>query len=648
MQTPPPAQHSYRIIPRDLRKLSFLKSHIIFSADLCISVFVSLISYLVVISAHADAPIVPSTFFKIGLSSFTSSIALFLLFRLHKEIIRYTATACTWKIINIASLKVICIVALVGPSIDASYKEAAQFAIFDLLLTTFLLISARALMISVYHGLLNHYKTKAGNCFICGTSDQTSALSQQYNNSSHSEYKIAGLLSNNDAKVGLYISGTRIYSLKQSTEELKALFEKKQIKKVIFSSYNRFKNERNKFVNFCIENNIQMLVFNNLIDDSSDAENNQKAKVKPIHINDLLTRKEVEVDRDVIKREIHGQVVMVTGAAGSIGSEISRQVAQLGATSLILVDSAETPMHHIRLEFEKSYPDTAIEYKIGDIRDDKRMGGLIEYFRPSIIFHAAAYKHVPMMESNPRESIRTNVGGTVNMAQHARRCKVKKFIMISTDKAVNPTNIMGATKRLAEMYIQNLNEEGNTQFITTRFGNVLGSNGSVIPHFEKQIREGGPVTVTHPEIIRYFMTIPEACRLVLQAATIGKAGEILVFDMGKPERILDLARKMIRLSGYEPDTEIEIVFTGLRPGEKLYEELLTSDEKTQATEHSKIRIAQSSIHDAGNLIKNIDQLLYDACNCSVDDVIILLKKIVPEFISNNSKDYEKFDKKKTA
>ena len=562
MQTPKIAQHSYRIIPRDLRKLSFLKSHIIFCADLCISVCVSLISYLVIVSAQANEPVATLTLLGIGLSSFVSSIALLLLFRLHREIIRYTSTTGIWKIISIACLKAFCIVTfvtLIGQSIGDSYKEAAHFAIFDLLLTTFLLMSIRMLMISVYHSLIKHDKPKAGNCFICGTSDHTAALTQQFKSSSHSKYIIVGLLSRNDAKVGHYICGTRIYSPRQN-------------------------------------------------------------------------RKEVEVDSKAIECEIRGQAIMVTGAAGSIGSEISRQAAQLGARQLILIDCAETAMHHIRLEFEKSYPDTAIEYKIGDIRDDKRIGSLIAHFRPSIIFHAAAYKHVPMMEANPRESIRTNVGGSVNIAKHALLCKVKKFIMISTDQAVNPTNIMGATKRLAEMYIQSLNGEGHTEFITTRFGNVLGSNGSVIPHFEKQIHEGGPVTVTHPDIIRYFMTIPDACRLVLQAATIGKSGEILVFDMGRPERILDLARKMIRSSGYEPETEIDIVFTGLRPGEKLDEELLTSDEETQATQHSKIRIAQSSNHDAEHLIQNIDQLLYNASNCSIDEIIILLKKIVPEFI----------------
>lgn len=627
----------------NLEGLSFLKSYIIFSADLCIAVCVSLISYLGVVSFQANDTMLPFTFLDIGISSFVSSIALLLIFRLHKEIIRYTATSSILKIIKIATLKAIFIVALVGRNIGDSCGDVALFASLDLLLTSFLLISARVLMISVYHSLIDHYRTKSGNCFICGTSEQTSALAQQFNNSSHSKYKIAGFLTSDDSKVGHYICDTKIYSLKQSPEKFKALFAKKQIKKVIFSSYKRFKSERNNFVNFCVENSIKMLVFNNLVDDSNEAEQKQRAKVKPICISDLLSRKEVEVDRDAIESEIRGQIVMITGAAGSIGSEIARQVAKFGAKALILIDSAETPMHHVRLEFEKSHPDISIGYKIGDVRDSNRMGSLIKHFCPSIIFHAAAYKHVPMMEANPRESIRTNVGGTVNMAQHALRCKVKKFIMISTDKAVNPTNIMGATKRLAEMYIQNLNSEGCTEFITTRFGNVLGSNGSVIPHFEKQIRAGGPVTVTHPDITRYFMSIPEACRLVLQAATIGKAGEILVFDMGEPERILDLAKKMIRLSGYEPETEIEIVFTGLRPGEKLYEELLTSEEETKATEHSKIRIAQSSLHDAAHLSKNIDELIYSACHRSVDDVIIQLKRLVPEFISQNNEAYEKFD-----
>ena len=369
-----------------------------------------------------------------------------------------------------------------------------------------------------------------------------------------------------------------------------------------------------------------------------------------VRIEDLLGRDEIRINMKEIADSLKGKVVLVTGAAGSIGSELCRQLCTFGLKKLILFDSAETPMHNIRLELEEKFPDVRFEPVMGDIRMINRVESVFSRFHPQILFHAAAYKHVPLMEENPCEAVHTNVYGTRNVANMAVKYGVEKFVMISTDKAVNPTNVMGASKRLAEIYVQSLslaiNEgkiPGKTQFITTRFGNVLGSNGSVIPRFREQLSKGGPLTVTHPDIIRYFMTIPEACRLVLEAAFMGKGGEIFVFDMGTPVKIADLARRMIELSGLIPDKDIEIKYTGLRPGEKLYEELLATKENTLPTENQKIYRAKVREYDYKEVDYAIDQLTELAIRVEKMEMVKMMKQIVPEFKSKNS-EYEKLDK----
>ena len=369
-----------------------------------------------------------------------------------------------------------------------------------------------------------------------------------------------------------------------------------------------------------------------------------------VRIEDLLGRDEIRINMKEIADSLKGKVVLVTGAAGSIGSELCRQLCTFGLKKLILFDSAETPMHNIRLELEEKFPDVRFEPVMGDIRMINRVESVFSRFHPQILFHAAAYKHVPLMEENPCEAVHTNVYGTRNVANMAVKYGVEKFVMISTDKAVNPTNVMGASKRLAEIYVQSLslainqgNTPGKTQFITTRFGNVLGSNGSVIPRFREQLAKGGPLTVTHPDIIRYFMTIPEACRLVLEAAFMGKGGEIFVFDMGTPVKIADLARRMIELSGLVPDKDIEIKYTGLRPGEKLYEELLATKENTLPTENQKIYRAKVREYDYKEVDYAIDQLTEMAIRVEKMEMVKMMKQIVPEFKSKNS-EYEKLDK----
>lgn len=395
-----------------------------------------------------------------------------------------------------------------------------------------------------------------------------------------------------------------------------------------------------------LKEGIKLLMLNQVEEFNVDKEKDPMLSphVKDIKIEDLLGRAPIVTDKGHIKQRIQKQVVMITGAAGSIGSEIVRQVAGFGAGRIILVDQAETPMHDMQLEMRKVFPDMEIDMCIADVTNYNRMERIFKDFQPRIVYHAAAYKHVPMMECNPYEAANTNIIGTKNLADLALKYDVEKFVMISTDKAVNPTNIMGASKRVAEIYVQSLANhlrktvDGTfTKFITTRFGNVLGSNGSVIPLFRNQIESGGPVTVTHKEIIRYFMTIPEACSLVLEAGCIGNGGEIFIFDMGKPVRIYDLATRMISLAGLRPNIDIKIVETGLRPGEKLYEELLNTREHTIATHHKKIMIAKVRVYDYEEVCNHLEQLAKSLHDVNFHDVVAEIKRIVPEFRSKNSK-----------
>ncbi|MBP7245561.1 MAG: polysaccharide biosynthesis protein, partial [Bacteroidia bacterium] len=368
-------------------------------------------------------------------------------------------------------------------------------------------------------------------------------------------------------------------------------------------------------------------------------------QIKKVHIEDLLGRESIQLQLDQIKEELFNKTILVTGAAGSIGSEMVRQILPFKPKLLLLLDIAESPLYDLELEIRDN-PSTNIqniEPIIGDIRNKERMRNVFNTFHPDIIFHAAAYKHVPMMELNPSESILNNVLGTKIIADLSMEFNASKFVMISTDKAVNPTNIMGATKRIAEMYTQSMNGFGKTKFITTRFGNVLGSNGSVIPRFKKQIDSGKPLTITHPDITRYFMTISEACQLVLEAGSMGKGGEIFIFDMGSPVKIADLAKKMIQLSGLELGKDIQINYTGLRPGEKLFEELLANEENTLPTHHKKIMIAKVKSYPFDFVSGEIDELV-DLFNSQNNEAIVTkMKKIVPEFLSKNS-EYERLDK----
>ena len=402
------------------------------------------------------------------------------------------------------------------------------------------------------------------------------------------------------------------------------------------------KEEMQEWVNLFLEKNIPVFKSPDLKKLKEETTINP---IKNLNIEDLLNRKPIKIENEEVKILHKGKAILVTGGAGSIGSEIVNQVALFEPSVMVVLDQAETPLHDIEVEMRGKYPNINFDFILADISNKKRIESIFEHYQFSMVYHAAAYKHVPIIEKNPHEGARVNVLGTKNVAELSSKYQVNRFVMISTDKAVNPTNVMGATKRAAELFVQSLQktENNTTKFITTRFGNVLGSNGSVIPHFQKQIERGGPVTITHPEITRYFMTIPEACELVLQAGTMGQGGEIYVFDMGEPVKIIDLAKKMIKLYGFETGVDIEIVVTGLRPGEKLYEELLSDDAKTLPTHHNKIMISKDPSVPFEKINEAINNIKLAIEKKEKKEVVYILKTLIPEFKSNNS-EFEKLDK----
>jgi FlaA1/EpsC-like NDP-sugar epimerase len=431
-------------------------------------------------------------------------------------------------------------------------------------------------------------------------------------------------------------------------KKLSALMRSVGAEGIVIADKGLSKEEKLAIIDQCLEFNYKVYTIPSVSD--WEDQNEISKKVKNIQIEDLLEREPIVLDSISISKQLKDKTILVTGAAGSIGSEIVRQLLSFSPKKIVILDQAETPLHHISLEVDGIKAQTIIRTVIADIRNKGALEKVFKQFRPQMVYHAAAYKHVPLMEENPSQAILTNVDGTKNLADLSCQYGVKKFVMISTDKAVNPSNVMGASKRIAEKYVQSLqlkykesNDLNATKFITTRFGNVLGSNGSVVPLFTKQISEGGPLTITHPDIIRYFMTIPEACQLVLEAGSMGNGGEIYIFDMGKPVKIIDLAKKMIKLAGFVPDKEIKIKIVGLRPGEKLYEELLNDTSKTLPTYHEKIMIAEELQVEFEDLHSHIEELIGIASFFDNDDIVAKMKKIVPEFISMNSS-YSELDK----
>ncbi len=483
---------------------------------------------------------------------------------------------------------------------------------------------------------------------VYGTKSAGISIAKMIRSESNSRYRVVGFVDNGNNQ-DKQIFGLPIYSTANS--KLLTILEKKQVQAVVVSPLKLKGGEVSNELNMFVDAGLQLLMIpklTNYKEGDEMGEFNVERNLRKIQIEDLLGRTPIEIDKSPIENMISDKVVMITGAAGSIGSEIVRQLSTFKPKKLILLDNAETPLHNVKLELTEKFNNIEYAFVIADVRMRDRIEAVFAEMRPNVVFHAAAYKHVPLMEDNPSECVMANVKGTCNVADMAVKYGVAAFVMVSTDKAVNPTNVMGCSKRIAEIYVQSLAKKlalqggKTTRFITTRFGNVLGSNGSVIPLFRQQIEKGGPVTVTHPDIIRYFMTIPEACQLVLEAATIGNGGEIFIFDMGLPVKIADLAKKMIRLSGLEPGVDIQIEYTGLRPGEKLFEELLNDEELVKPTSHDKIMIANVREYDYDEMLPMYDKL-FEYGKANQDYLVVrTMKEMVPEYKSQNSV-YQKID-----
>ena len=630
--------------------IKYFNQWIVFSMDLFLSTVSTLIAWLILNSIFVLNN-VSQTFCLIVCATLAGSIISSYLFKSYKGIIRHSTFIEMGRIMLVALFKVV--IAFVTLAVLSGYvsglspKMLLIGGLIDFFLTIFLLSSLRVTLLFVYHFLVERWGlSEKEKLMIIDDEDHFTSIPDSFLKDRLANYQIEGYLrvgERNHLRVGAY----KLYSVKDQTE-FKELVHRRHIRAVLFTDYRIVRRESERLIRYCEKERMHMLVL-----PSIDELRTGKSKFRylpEVRIEDLLGRDEIRINMKEIADSLTGKVVLVTGAAGSIGSELCRQLCTFGLKKLVLFDSAETPMHNIRLELEEKFPEVRFEPIMGDIRMINRVESVFSRFHPQILFHAAAYKHVPLMEENPCEAVHTNVYGTRNVANMAVKYSVEKFVMISTDKAVNPTNVMGASKRLAEIYVQSLGlainrgeVKGNTQFITTRFGNVLGSNGSVIPRFREQLAKGGPLTVTHPDIIRYFMTIPEACRLVLEAAFMGKGGEIFVFDMGTPVKIADLARRMIELSGLVPDKDIEIRYTGLRPGEKLYEELLATKENTIPTGNRKIFRAKVREYDYHQVDQAIDGLTDLAIRVEKTEMVRMMKQIVPEFKSRNS-EYEKLDK----
>ena len=628
-------------------KMRYINGWIIFSFDLIISLSVSLIGVLGLLS-FLGVSYTQEDILKGGFASLVGSLIAFFTFKVYHGVIRHSTLRGLWRIWGVAILKsvVLCILLLV---LKASFTPKVYLVglFIDCVLTMIMLVTFRIFIINIYNMALLQLGKKRKQVLVYGTGDESVMIaSTATRHIFMQDYSITGFLTFNKQKKNFRIAELPVYQI-ASREDLLRLVNRNSLDGILFPNLKTIQQEKDRLIRFCEQISLHTLV----VPEMEEVHNGAiKRSIRDIKIEDLLGREEIQINMQEIACLLENKVILVTGAAGSIGSEICRQLAHFPICKLICFDSAETPMHNLRLELEDKFPHLNFVPVIGDVRNGDRLDYVFRNWHPHIVFHAAAYKHVPLMEENPCEAVRVNVYGTRLVADAAVKYGVEKFVMISTDKAVNPTNIMGCSKRLAEIYVQSLSlaiikgeVQGNTKFITTRFGNVLGSNGSVIPRFREQINNGGPVTVTHPEIIRYFMTIPEACRLVLEAGTMGNGGEIFVFEMGQPVKIADLARRMIELSGMKVGKDIEIEYTGLRPGEKLYEELLSHKENTKETLHEKIRIADVREYNYQDVTRCINLLSNLSLNVEIVDMVRKMKSFVPEFKSQNS-EFEKLDK----
>jgi len=616
-----------------LKKINIVPRWIIFLIDIFLCNLSLVIAYLI---GHNLNPVL------ISLRELGSNLIvltalntlIFFNFKTYAGIVRYTGVQDALRI----SLSLLASFVTLGLLSAVSMVNGQTFIALPLVtlliysLLSFLSLISYRVVVKYFFSYLRSSKMNPRYVIIYGAGEAGFATKRVLEHDPNSKVKVVAYIDDNPRKTEKVVDGVKIYSF----DELDNLFELYEVDEIIISSFSIPARRRAQLVEICLEKNITVLNVPPL--DKWINGQFTKKQLQSIKIEQLLERDPIQLNHLELDKQLTGRRVVVTGGAGSIGSEIVRQLLKYHPATIVVVDQAETPLHDLELELTTIKNGTKLVFFLGDVRNKNRMEELFSSFHPQFVYHAAAYKHVPMMELSPSEAILTNVGGTKLIADLATKYHVQRFVMISTDKAVNPTNVIGASKRLAEMYVQGLAATSTqTKFITTRFGNVLGSNGSVILRFKDQIAQGGPVTVTHPNIIRYFMTIPEATQLVLEAGSMGNGGEIFVFDMGKPVPIVDLARKMIRLSGLVPGVDIDIKYTGLRPGEKLYEELLNDAENTLPTHHEKILIAKVREASVTNIEQEFLELFQLASSAdNIMSMVAKMKELVPEFLSNNS------------
>lgn len=624
----------------DIQNLSYLPRWIIVLLDMVVLVIAFSFTYLIFNGTGLDYIVTQHVLPFISLF-FGVNLFFFWLFRTYSGIIRHSSYIDAVKLL-FSQTAVLVFFLFTNFLSDLVYQEKLflNTALFINIVLSFCGLFLYRVIVKqtfeLYFAETN--KHQLIRTIIYGTDANAISVANALKIENPSRFKIVGFVDRKNQNASKRILDLPILILKK---KLPTLMRSVGAEGVIMADKSLSKEEQLVIVDQCLEYNYRVYMVPSISDWENQKEISQK--IKNIQIEDLLERKPIVLDCKSITKQLKDKTVLITGAAGSIGSEIVRQILSFNPKTIIMLDQAETPLHHLSLEIQSLETNTEIHTIIADVRNKVALNKIFDLYRPQMVYHAAAYKHVPLMEENPSQAILTNVYGTQNLADLACEYGVKKFVMISTDKAVNPSNVMGASKRIAEKYVQSLHLKGipegyltATKFITTRFGNVLGSNGSVVPLFTKQIAEGGPLTITHPEIIRYFMTIPEACQLVLEAGAMGKGGEIYIFDMGKPVKIIDLARKMIKLAGFNPESEIKIKIVGLRPGEKLYEELLNDGCKTLPTYHEKIMIAQEEIHEFEFLHTEIEELIFIAKEADNETIVSKMKEIVPEFRSMNS------------
>ncbi len=610
---------------------------IILCIDLLICFFSMVLAYLLRFNFARIPKVESDSFALVFPYVIASRFFSFYLSKTYMGIVRYTGAKDAARIFTVLTLGTVflCLTNLCTWYSSRMFVIPFSILVIEYMSTTFIMLSSRFVFKALYFELKNPSRQKT-NVIIFGAGEAGIITKRTLDRDGGMKYKVLAFIDDNPRKSGHKLEGITIHPFSRLQELLRG----NEVAQIIISVQRLPALRKQDIIELCLQYDTHVLH----VPPVSSWINGELSfnQIRSVKIEDLLERDPIRLDEDNIRSQLFQKTVLVTGAAGSIGSELVRQIARYNPGLLILLDQAESPLYEMEMELKDALSEGRFEVVIGDIRNADRMNNLFRTFLPQVVFHAAAYKHVPMMENNPSESIFTNVLGTKVMADLAVQYGVEKFVMISTDKAVNPTNVMGASKRIAEIYAQALGRKSATKFITTRFGNVLGSNGSVIPRFRRQIEKGGPVTITHPDITRYFMTIPEACQLVLEAGAMGQGSEIFIFDMGKSVKIIDLAKKMIKLSGLTLDKDIQIEITGLRPGEKLYEELLNDKEKTVPTHHSQILVARVKEYDFEIISNDISQLIHLFDKQENTAIVVKMKQIVPEYISNNSV-FEKLD-----